>query len=189
MGLGSESVNSLHLKLTLCPPHVLFVRRLDAYYLIIRVILTQVVWQQERNFQANHPPAAILLALLPLEGLLSLAPAQTAISNLQPRTDDRGWIVDCHDGQLVKSDARYYLYGTHYGKTDDLGGANYFVWYSSPDLKTWHEEGELISHAQLPGWAGTTLRFRRTWCTTPPPESTCFSTTGGPFPTRLRRAT
>jgi len=43
------------------------------------------------------------------------------ISNVQPRRDVNGEIVDAHDGGLEFFNGIYYLYGTRYGNTDGLG--------------------------------------------------------------------
>ena len=66
------------------------------------------------------------------------------ISNVVPRRDIDGNILDAHDGCLQKFGGRYYLYGTAYGKTDGFGTANRYRCYSSPDLVTWKLEGDLL---------------------------------------------
>jgi hypothetical protein len=66
------------------------------------------------------------------------------ISNLEPRRDVTGAIVDAHDGNLLFANGRYYLYGTAYGKTAGYGINNRFRVYSSPDLEHWTFEGELL---------------------------------------------
>jgi hypothetical protein len=69
---------------------------------------------------------------------------EVTISNLQPRRDVEGRIVDAHDGCLHKFGDRYYLYGTAYGKTDGFAKTNRYRCYSSPDLVTWKLEGNLL---------------------------------------------
>lgn len=66
------------------------------------------------------------------------------VSNVTPRRDTEGNILDAHDGCLQKFGDRYYLYGTAYGKTDGFGKANRYRCYSSPDLMSWKLEGDLL---------------------------------------------
>ena len=66
------------------------------------------------------------------------------ISNVKPRRDVEGKIVDAHDGCLHKFGDRYYLYGTGYGKTDGYQKTNRYRCYSSADLVTWKLEGNLL---------------------------------------------
>ena len=66
------------------------------------------------------------------------------ISNVVPRRDIKGEIVDAHDGCLLFVNGRYYLYGTAYGKSAGYGINNRFRVYSSPDLERWWFEGELL---------------------------------------------
>ena len=69
------------------------------------------------------------------------------ISNVEPRRDTRGEIVDAHDGCLMYFNGSYYLYGTRYGSTDGFGRTNRYVCYSSPDLVTWTFHGEILANA------------------------------------------
>ncbi len=66
------------------------------------------------------------------------------ISNVEPRRDVTGAIVDAHDGTLLFAKNRYYLYGTAYGSTAGYSINNRFRVYSSPDLEHWTFEGELL---------------------------------------------
>ncbi|MGA2067231.1 MAG: hypothetical protein ABSG86_19825 [Thermoguttaceae bacterium] len=66
------------------------------------------------------------------------------ISNVAPRRDAGGKILDAHDGCLHKFGNRFYLYGTAYGTTDGFGKSNRYCCYSSADLVTWKPEGELL---------------------------------------------
>ncbi len=66
------------------------------------------------------------------------------IDNSQPRRDIAGNIVDAHDGCLQFFAGRYYLYGTAYGRSSGFSINNRFRVYSSPDLKNWTLEGELL---------------------------------------------
>lgn len=77
---------------------------------------------------------------------------QTAtVSNVEPRRDARGDIIDAHDGCLQFFNGRFYLYGTAYGLnlSYELTNHAYRV-YSSPDLGRWTFEGELL-HGQPNG--------------------------------------
>ena len=66
------------------------------------------------------------------------------ISNVEPRRDVTGAIVDAHDGNLLFAKNRYYLYGTAYDNTAGYSINNRFRVYSSPDLEHWTFEGELL---------------------------------------------
>jgi beta-xylosidase len=67
-----------------------------------------------------------------------------AISNIEPRRDTTGAIIDAHDGCILFANGRYYLYGTAYGKSAGYSINNRFRVYSSPDLERWTFEGELL---------------------------------------------
>jgi beta-xylosidase len=69
---------------------------------------------------------------------------RATISNVQPRRDVEGKIIDAHDGCLERFGDRFYLYGTAYGATDGFGTTNRFVVYSSPDLVHWTPHGDLV---------------------------------------------
>lgn len=66
------------------------------------------------------------------------------ISNVEPRRDTSGAIIDAHDGCILFANGRYYLYGTAYGKSAGYSINNRFRVYSSPDLEHWTFEGELL---------------------------------------------
>jgi predicted GH43/DUF377 family glycosyl hydrolase len=70
-----------------------------------------------------------------------------AISNVNPRRDLHGEILDAHDGALEYFEGRYYLYGTRYGATDGLKTTNRYVCYSSDDLVNWTPHGEILKDA------------------------------------------
>jgi hypothetical protein len=74
-------------------------------------------------------------------------PVTVTINNFEPRRDTNGEILDAHDGSLEFFEGRFYLYGTHYGDSNGLGDANYYVCYSSPDLIQWQFEGPLLPDA------------------------------------------
>jgi Glycosyl hydrolases family 43 len=89
----------------------------------------------------------ILIALLQV----FVSTAQTIkISNVVPRKDQKGDIVDAHDGNLMFFEGKFYWYGTAYGKTDGFSKANFFQVYSSSDLQSWKLEGPLLQN-QTPG--------------------------------------
>jgi hypothetical protein len=66
------------------------------------------------------------------------------IDNGPLRRDERGNVVDAHDGCLKYFAGRYYLYGTAYGKSAGYGINNRFRVYSSQNLKDWRFDGELL---------------------------------------------
>jgi predicted GH43/DUF377 family glycosyl hydrolase len=70
-----------------------------------------------------------------------------AISNVHPRRDLHGEILDAHDGVLEYFEGEYYLYGTRYGSTDGLKTTNRYVCYSSSDLTNWTPHGEILKDA------------------------------------------
>ncbi len=79
------------------------------------------------------------------EGSLSQQETQTIrISNLQPRTDVDGEIVDLHDGRVIQFGDRYYWYGTTYGSTTGFVRTNHYRCYSSEDMQSWRLEGRLL---------------------------------------------
>ncbi len=98
----------------------------------------------------NRPSARVLVTLCILACVAGAAAAEqpqfrkVTISNTEPRRDITGAIVDAHDGNLLFADGRYYLYGTAYGNSAGFSINNRFRVYSSPDLKQWTFEGELL---------------------------------------------
>jgi len=87
-----------------------------------------------------------LFMLVELRAADNVEPAAN-ISNVQPRRDIHGEIMDAHDGCLEFFHGAYYLYGTRYGHTDGFGKSNRYVCYSSPDLVTWTPHGEILPEA------------------------------------------
>ena len=67
-----------------------------------------------------------------------------AISNVCPRRDLHGEILDAHDGALEYFKGQYYLYGTRYDNTDGYQTTNRYVCYSSRDLTNWTPHGEIL---------------------------------------------
>ena len=67
------------------------------------------------------------------------------ISNLQPRRDIHGDILDAHDGCLEYFAGKFYLYGVRFQKGTGFENTNRFVCYSSPDLQVWTPHGEMLS--------------------------------------------
>ena len=89
-----------------------------------------------------------LLFLLLLFLVGSRVHAQTSrVSNVHPRVDGQGKIVDAHDGRVIQFEDRFYWYGTRYGNTNGFTKANTYVVYSSPDLMQWQFDGELLVDA------------------------------------------
>lgn len=68
------------------------------------------------------------------------------LSNLRPRTDTDGQIIDAHDGCIVQFDGAFYWYGTAYGNTSGFQPSNYYQCYRSTDLVTWKKEGRLLQN-------------------------------------------
>jgi hypothetical protein len=89
----------------------------------------------------------VLVALLPAgcDKSSSPPPGTVTISNVEPRRDVRGEIIDAHDGCLQFFNGRFYLYGTAYGNSAGYDGAsNRYRVYSSPNLQQWTNEGNLF---------------------------------------------
>lgn len=67
------------------------------------------------------------------------------ISNVDPRLDVNGQIVDAHGGSVQLFNGRFYLYGTAFGTNRDYAAFNCpLVVYSSPNMQTWTLEGNLL---------------------------------------------
>ena len=81
--------------------------------------------------------------------LTSIAVAQQpiTISNIEPRLDAQGQIIDAHDGRVIQFGEKFYWYGTRYGDTSGFTTANTYVCYSSTNMQTWSYEGELLANA------------------------------------------
>jgi hypothetical protein len=103
----------------------------------------------------NQPPVWIFAWICTLACLAGTTAGRSAaerppefrtvtISNIEPRRDTTGAIVDAHDGNLLFANGRYYLYGTAYGNSAGYSINNRFRVYSSPDLERWTFEGELL---------------------------------------------
>jgi hypothetical protein len=75
---------------------------------------------------------------------LMRSPITVRISNVEPRYDTRGRIIDAHDGCLERFEGRYFLYGTAYGDTTGFTAANEYCCYSSDDLMSWTFQGPLL---------------------------------------------
>jgi beta-xylosidase len=102
-----------------------------------------------RQFLVGMGAAATCGLVLTSGGLAAERSGKTGnratISNVQPRRDVKGNIIDAHDGCLERFGDRFYLYGTAYGKTDGFGTTNRYVVYSSPDLVQWTLHGGLVN--------------------------------------------
>ena len=88
----------------------------------------------------------ILFLLLFLTGMLS-AQQTLKVSNIAPRTDVNGRMVDAHDGRVIQFGNTYYWYGTSYGDTGGFTPANHYVAYASNDLQSWRYLGKLLPDA------------------------------------------
>jgi len=66
------------------------------------------------------------------------------IDNIAPRHDVTGQIVDAHAGCLQCFNGYYYLYGSRFGTNYDPTVPCPFSVYSSPNLKDWTDEGNLL---------------------------------------------
>ena len=72
----------------------------------------------------------------------------STISNLEPRRDVTGQIIDAHRGCLQFFNGMFYLYGTAFGTNQDGAAKGLsFVVYSSPDLQKWKFEGKVLKDA------------------------------------------
>ncbi|MEO9869407.1 family 43 glycosylhydrolase [Ekhidna sp.] len=87
-------------------------------------------------------------AVIFLYVIINSAISQVAqISNVTPRSDDSGKIVDAHDGRVIKFGEKFYWYGTQYSNTNGFTIANKYVAYSSTDMMNWKLEGDLLKDA------------------------------------------
>ena len=67
------------------------------------------------------------------------------ISNVNPRLDTHGQIVDAHGGCVQLFNGRFYLYGTAFGTNQAYDAFDCpLVVYSSLDMQTWTFEGNLL---------------------------------------------
>jgi hypothetical protein len=75
------------------------------------------------------------------------APSTAALSNLAPRLDTSGAIVDCHSGNVVWFKGRFFLYGEAYGNSTGFGEnmVPKLSVYSSPSMAS----GTWVSHGHL----------------------------------------
>jgi hypothetical protein len=87
------------------------------------------------------------LTLFLLSFTILWAEKTVTISNLRPRTDSEGQIVDAHDGRICQFNGVYYWYGTAYGATNGYQRSNFYQCYSSTDLTSWKKESPLLKNA------------------------------------------
>ena len=90
---------------------------------------------------------------------------EVTISNVIPRRDTDGNILDAHDGKVFLYDGLYYFYGPSYGSCKEspgptgcaswhAGGCG-FQWnhnvslYTSPDLSVWTFRGYVFQMSSL----------------------------------------
>ena len=90
-----------------------------------------------------------LLTFVLFFSLFVWAEKTVTISNLRPRTDTEGQIVDAHDGRISQFNDVFYWYGTAYGNTKGLQPSNFFQCYSSTDLTNWKKEGPLLKNVPV----------------------------------------
>jgi len=83
------------------------------------------------------------------------------ISNIEPRLDSNGNIIDAHDGCIEQFAGKFYLYGTAYGSTDGFTVANHYVCYSSPDLVKWTFHGDILSNAPVGVYYRPYVKYNR----------------------------
>ncbi len=82
-----------------------------------------------------------------LIGVLNVNAQQIKISNIVPRKDDAGHVIDAHDGRVIRFGDTYYWYGTSYDTTNGFTKKNYYRCYSSSDMTHWKSCGTLIIDA------------------------------------------
>jgi hypothetical protein len=111
--------------------------------------------------------AALLLANVPEGAAAEAGPDLSAvtISNVEPRRDSEGNILNAHDGALYSfSPGHYLLIGTSYAECESFTNCsshigdcgwqdNNFSAYSSSDLQTWHLESSDMVPARPRGGA------------------------------------
>ena len=100
-------------------------------YIVMGTLLFSSVFFDEVALAEGSPIAVV-------------AAGEVTVSNVKPRRDIEGKIIDAHDGCLQKFGDRYYLYGTAYGQTDGSAKTNRYRCYSSFDLVAWKLEGDLL---------------------------------------------
>lgn len=88
-----------------------------------------------------------LLTFLLLLPLFLWAEKTVTLSNLRPRIDTEGQIVDAHDGRITQFNGVFYWYGTAYGNTSGFLKSNFYQCYSSTDLTSWKKESPLLKNA------------------------------------------
>ncbi|HEY1788360.1 MAG TPA: family 43 glycosylhydrolase [Verrucomicrobiae bacterium] len=69
------------------------------------------------------------------------------IDNLSPRCDLNGQIIDAHGGCLQYFNGNFYLYGSRFGTNQDPTVPCPFSVYSSPNLRDWTDQGDLLQDA------------------------------------------
>jgi hypothetical protein len=99
-------------------------------------------------FVMQHHMSINTLIILLLLIIGATIARKVIVSNVTPRRDVKGNIIDAHDGCLVQFNNTYYIYGTVYGRCKQSGPicdlknycgfyGNTFALYSSPDLANW----------------------------------------------------
>jgi len=91
---------------------------------------------------------------------------EVTLSNVVPRVDTNGNIIDAHDGNIVYYDGLYYFFGPSYGLCKEPAGpSGCSVWhpggcgfqlnhnvslYTSPDLSQWTNQGSVFQMTSMP---------------------------------------
>ena len=94
-----------------------------------------------------------------------IACRKVTISNVIPRRDTDGYIIDAHDGNIFLYDGLYYYYGASYGQCKEptgpsgctewyVGGCGFQVdhnvsLYTSPDLAAWTFRGHVFQASSM----------------------------------------
>ncbi len=107
--------------------------------------------------EPNHPRILLILFLV-LAALIAVWLASSSrhrtkvdvitIDNLRPRLDVNGNMIDAHGGCLQVFNGRFYLYGNRLGtnRVDSITNCPFAV-YTSPNLRDWTYEGDLLKNA------------------------------------------
>ncbi len=93
----------------------------------------------------THMKNIITYKLITFLFIVSISFAQTiTIDNTKSKLDEKGQIVDAHDGRVIQFGDTFYWYGTSYGTTNGFTTQNHYRCYSSKDLTNWKYEGKLL---------------------------------------------
>ena len=120
-------------------------------------------------FKKAAMSTAVLVLFLGLVTATEALAGGTAYSNVIPRTDRDGKIIDAHDGNYVFHEGKWWYFAMGYGLCSDTGTVNGCVkcgssWnntigvWSNTALtnKNWTKEGEVLPYAMRPDEANCT---------------------------------